>query len=208
MDDEAAQRAAQHKAAALHYVGWQTGTGAAVWARTADDELTRHEAARDRWGNEQTRDRETWERLYGSALAIVVAIEQVLGFERRVRRITGDAALARARDDFDAAIPDAEALRDLIAHQESYAVGEGWRQTQQQPGRTPITDRYLTNFIYWTDGGSTILNLGPEGVTLRAAVAAATELAQVVERVRAEHLVRAERDANAAMRRRYNLDPE
>src|SRR5206468_2656731 len=110
-------------------------------------------------------DRETWLRLYGSALAIVVAIEQVLAFERRVRRLTGDAGLVRARERFDATVPDAEALRDLIAHQESYAVGEGWRQTRQQPGRSPISDPYLANFIYWTDGGSTVLNLGPEGVT-------------------------------------------
>lgn len=47
-----------------------------MWARTAEDELGRHEQARQRWADPQTRDRETWERLHGSALAIVVAIEQ------------------------------------------------------------------------------------------------------------------------------------
>jgi hypothetical protein len=206
---EKAQRAAEHKAASLHHLGWELGTGAAVWARTAKDELARHEDARARWGAAETRDRETWERLQGSALAIVVAIEQVLAFEYRVRRITGDATLARARAAFDAIAPDAEALRDLIAHQESYAVGEGWRQKgRPEPGSSPITDPYLATFIFWGNGGSTMLNLGPEYVTLRAAVDAASKLAQVVERVRVEHLERAERDANAALRRRYNLDPE
>jgi hypothetical protein len=30
-DDEARQSAAEHKAAALHDLGWETGAGAAIW---------------------------------------------------------------------------------------------------------------------------------------------------------------------------------
>jgi hypothetical protein len=31
--DEAVQREAEHKAAALHNLGWETGAGATIWAR-------------------------------------------------------------------------------------------------------------------------------------------------------------------------------
>jgi hypothetical protein len=62
--------------------------------------------------------------------------------------------------------------------------------------------------IWWGDGGGTMVNLGEEQLNLRTAAAAAIELAQVVERVRARHLERAARDANAALRRQYELEPE
>jgi hypothetical protein len=52
------------------------------------------------------------------------------------------------------------------------------------------------------------LDLGDQRLNLRAAAKAATDLAQVVERVRAKHLVRAEQEANAAGRRRFGLPPE
>jgi hypothetical protein len=42
-------------------------------------------------------------------------------------------------------------------------------------------------------------------VNLRTAAAAAIELAQVVERVRAKHLECAGQEANAALRRQYGL---
>src|SRR4051812_44425283 len=98
--DEAAQRAAEQRAADLFYLGWENGAGAAIWARATLDELARHEQARARFTND-TADREAWERLHSSALMLVVAVEQVLAFERRVRRVTGDAELARARQRFD-----------------------------------------------------------------------------------------------------------
>jgi hypothetical protein len=203
-NDERAQRETEHKAAALYNLGWRSGAGAAIWARTVQDELARHESARQRWGTNP--DRETWERLHGSALVIVVAIDQVLEFERRVRRLTGDAELVQARARFDAVVPDVEALRDLVAHLESYAVGEGWRQTGQ--GVPPISEQHVATFIYWTDGGSTVLNLGGEQLSLRAAANAATQLAEVVERVRDKHEERAGQEANAALRRRYGLPLE
>jgi hypothetical protein len=204
-EDEAAQREAEHKAAALHNLGWETGAGATVWARAVQDQLPLHEAARERYAA-NTADLEAWERLHGSALMLVMAIDQVLAFERRVRRLTGDAELAQARAWFDAVVPDAEAVRDLINHLDEYAVGQGWRQ---KGNRTPaISKPYLSTFIYWADGGGTILNLGDEQVNLRAAAEAAVELAEVVERVRARHLERIEREANAGLRRRFRLPPE
>src|SRR5438874_2587719 len=82
--DEAAQREAEHKAASLHNLGWEAGAGATIWARSIQDELARHEAARELHAA-NTADREAWERLHGSALLLVVCIDQVLAFERRVR---------------------------------------------------------------------------------------------------------------------------
>jgi hypothetical protein len=205
--DEAAQREAEHKAAALYNLGTFAGTGAAVWARTVQDELARHESARERWGTGVVP--KTWEQLHGSALVIVVAIHQILGFERRVRRLTGDAELAQARARFDAMVPDAKALRDLVAHLDSYAVGEGRRRRGQ--ATPPIKEQYLAPFIYWTEA-EMVFRLGNEQVSLRAAAEAATELAEVVERVRAEHQERAGQEANALrrkmMRRRFGLTPE
>jgi hypothetical protein len=203
--DEAAQREAEHKAAALFYLSWENGAGATIWARAVRDQLILHESARESFAAE-TADLETWERLHSTALIIVVAIDQVLAFERRIRRLTGDAELAQARARFDATVPDAEALRDLISHLDEYAVGQGWRQ--QGKGAPAISDRYLATFIYWADSGGTIVNLGDAQVNLRAAADAAVELAQVVERVRARHLERVEQEANAAARRRYGSPPE
>lgn len=205
-DDEAARRAAEHKAAALHRLGWEEGAGATIWARAVQDNLELHESARKRFAANEA-DLESWERLHATALTLVVAIDQVLAFERRVRRLTGDAELARARDRFDAVGPDAEALRDLVAHLDAYAVGEGKRQRGE--GKPPaITEKYLTALIWWGDGEGTRLNLGEEQLNLRTAAGAAVELARVVERVRAEHLKRAEQEANAALRRQYGLGPD
>jgi hypothetical protein len=63
------------------------------------DELVGHEAAGESFGSE--RKREAWDRLHSTALLLIVAIDQVLSFERRVRRLTGDAELQRARARFD-----------------------------------------------------------------------------------------------------------
>ncbi|MGH2947586.1 MAG: hypothetical protein ACRDPC_15280 [Solirubrobacteraceae bacterium] len=138
---QAVHDAAVHKAGQLHNVGWEQGARAAIWARAVSDELERHETARRDFGQRQ--DREAWERIHSTALMLVVAIDQVLSFERRVRKLTGDAELARARKDFDAVGPRAKALRDLVAHLDEYATGTGRRQTgEAQP---PITDPYLSH---------------------------------------------------------------
>jgi hypothetical protein len=82
-EDDAALEAAEHKVAALDCLGWQRGVGAAIWARTITDELGRHDEARQRFADDQA-DREAWERVHGCALMLVVAIDQVLLFERRL----------------------------------------------------------------------------------------------------------------------------
>lgn len=199
---EAAHHAATHKAAQLHNLGWEQAAGAAIWARAVSDELARHEAARIAFGDRQ--DREAWERLHSTALMLVVAVDQVVTFERRVRAITGDAELARARKDFDAVAPHAETLRDLIAHLDEYATGIGRRQTGAvQP---LIKDPYLSTFLSWSDGGGTMVNVGDEYLNLRSAAAAAVKLAEIVERVRSKWLERTEREANEAFRRRWGIE--
>lgn len=203
-DDErqkhwAAHEEAIHKAAALHNLGWEQGAGATVWARAVRHELAWHEEARERWGD-GNRSLEVWESLHASALMIVVAIGQVLSYERRVMGFSGDAELAAARDRFDAICRDADALRDLIVHLDDYAVGAGWRQTGR--GEQPqLGDKYLATFLYWSDGGGTMLSLGGHQMNLRDAAQAAIELAQVVEQARAKALERVEREANTALRR-------
>ena len=137
---------------------------------------------------------------------LVLAIDQVLDFARRVLSITGDADLARARARFDAAYPDAADLRDVVAHLDEYAVGEGRRQKGTLPGL--INEENLAPFISWGNDGGTVLNLGGDQLNLRRATAAPVELAEVVERVRARHLERVERAANEALRRRFGLPPE
>jgi hypothetical protein len=200
--DEEAQRAAEHKAAQLHRLGWQVGAGAAIWSRAVADELTRHEAARESFGAEQ--NREAWDRLHSTALLLAVAIDQVLSFERRVRQLTGDAELRRARERFDRVGPDAEAVRDLVVHLDDYATGTG--QRQRPDAASSITDPYVESFIHWSNGGGTILDLAGDQINLRAAAKAAIELADVVERVREKYLERAEQEANAALRRRYEIE--
>jgi hypothetical protein len=204
-EDEAAQREAEHRAAALDAVGPRSGAGATVWARVVQDVLALHESARERYAN--TPDPETWERLHGTGLMLAVAIDQVLAFERRVWRLTGDAELAEARASFDAVGPDAKELRDLVAHLDEYAVGEGRRQRQTGKGR-PLGEQYLQALIFWTDDGTTYLDLGDKQLQLGAAAKAAIDLAQVVERVRARGLEQAGQEADAALRRRFGMPPE
>lgn len=204
-EDEIAQDKAERLAAGLHRLGWEVGAGATIWARAIEDVLALHESARDSFAA-NTAKRVEWERLHSSALMLVVGIDQVLAFERRVRRLTGDAELARARERFDRACPDAEELRHLVAHLDAYAVGEGWRQTGHR--LPPIEDTNLETFVFWSDGGGTNLKLSDHHIDLRRAAHAAAELAEVVERVRSRHLVRVEREANEAFRRRYGLPPE
>jgi hypothetical protein len=204
-EDEAARRAADHKAAALHRLGPEEGAGATIWARAVQDNLELHESGRDRFAKNEA-DLESWERLHATALTLVVAIDQVLAFERRVSGLTGDAVLAQARARFDAVAGDAEALRDLAAHLDEYAVGEGWRQQGKRP--LPASEKYLSPFLWWADSEGTMVNLGEEQLNTRLAAAAAIELAEVVERVRVRHLLQAEREANEALRREYGLTEE
>jgi hypothetical protein len=119
----AGEREVNRKAAALHYVGPEVGVGATIWARAVQDVLALHESARARFAA-NTAGLEDWERFHGTAFMLVVAVEQILGFERTVRRLTGDAELAKARARFDYVCPDAEGLRDLVAHLDDYAVGK------------------------------------------------------------------------------------
>lgn len=196
---EAAHEVATHQAAALHNLGWERGAGATIWARAVRNELALHDEARERW-SAGTRGLEVWEQLHATALTIVVAIDQILSYERRVRRLSGDAELARARERVDAICRDANDLRDLIAHLDEYAVGEGWRQTgrSEQP---QLGDKYLSTFLYWSDGGGTMINLGGHTMNLHMAAEVTTDLAPIVERVRAKGLERVEQQANAAFRR-------
>ena len=129
------------------------------------------------------------------------AIDQVLDYERRVRRISGDAELARARERFDAMGPGADDLRDLVVHLSDYAVGQGLRQNEEDDKPLEIRDKYLSTLIYYGEGdGGTMLNLH-HTMNLRTGAEAAIELAQVVERVRGKSLARVEAEANAALRR-------
>jgi hypothetical protein len=93
-EDLRVSREAERKAAELHYLGWEVGAGATIWARAAQDVLALHESARERFAA-NTADREVWERFHGTALLVIVAIAQVLAFARRVRRLTGDAELMK-----------------------------------------------------------------------------------------------------------------
>jgi hypothetical protein len=194
------QERADHKAKQLHNLGWEMGTGAGVWARVVSDELERHEAARENFA--ASADRAAWDRLHGTAYLLVLAIQQILAFESRVRRLTGDAEFARARAQFDAAGPRAESLRDIVVHLDDYATGEGLRQRGAGAG-PQIREPYLETHIYWTDAGQSILELGGESLKLRTAAKAAIRLAETVERIRGKYLERAEREANTALRRRY-----
>jgi hypothetical protein len=204
-DDEAAQHQFEHKAAALHNLGWEVGAGATVWARAVQDGLDLHESARARHVT-NTADLEAWERMHGAAMMVVVAIAQVLAFEQRVSELTGDADLAHARKQFDAAAPDAKLLRDVVTHLDEYAVGKGRRQTGKLGPR--FDPKYASPFIYWGNGGGTYVNLGSEAMNLRTAASAAVKLADVVEQVRAKHLQLVEQAANEALRRRYGLPPD
>lgn len=200
--DEVRQRKAEEQAAALGRLGWRSGAGASVWARAARDELVRHEEARGLWTANSSR--ELWERLHATAFMVALAVDLVLAFEVRVRRLTGDAELQKARQTFDRAVPQAEALRDLIAHLDEYAVGRGQRQTGR---RSPSLNVYeVSPVLYWMDterGYRSHLTLGDTQIELEASVEAAVQLAEAVERVRERHRAVASETAQAAFRRRF-----
>jgi hypothetical protein len=196
--DEAIQRHAEAKAASLHNLGWEVGAGATIWARAARDELARHEEARASWSTR--RDKQTFEQIHASAYMLIVAVDQVLAHGTRVRKLTGDAALQKARRRFDGQVPHAETIRDLVAHLDEYATGQGQRQVAKRT--PPIREKYLSVLLYWTENGRTYLHLGQEQIDLKGAAEEAVKLAEVVEDVRARYLRRAEEEANEALRRR------
>lgn len=201
-----AEREANRKAAALHYVGPEVGVGATIWARAVQDVLALHESARARFAA-NTAGLEDWERFHSTAFMLVVAVEQILGFEQTVRRLTGDAELEKARARFDYVCPDAEGLRDLVAHLDDYAVGSGVRQRPTSEGSpASITEENVSPLAYWVNaerGDSTYLNLGDKQLDLGDAAQAAIELAPVIERVRAKYLARVEQHSNDLMRQRF-----
>jgi hypothetical protein len=175
LDAAGAQERAERTAAALHYLGPEAGTGATVWARAAQDELFRHEEARQ-LVSKGGAGLETWERLYGTVFLVVFAIHQVLEFAERVRSITGDTELEKARQRFDAVGPDAKNLRHLVVHLDRYAVGQGNRQTGK--ARPPVEEKNVAAQIYWYSesvrgAGCTVLHLGDDHLDLRAAAEAA-----------------------------------
>ena len=199
--DEAGEREALKRAAALDALGPRAGAGATIWARATSDLLERHETIRDGLG--ELIGPEDWERFISTALLTVVAIDQVLTFEQRVRKLTGDAELAKASGRFDAIEPHAKAIRDLVVHMDEYAIGEGQRQAGKGKGQPPIRERNLRPLVYWgvADDGSrrgTVITLANEQIDLRRAAIAAVELAAVTERVRSKHLRRASDEARAA----------
>jgi hypothetical protein len=210
-ENEAARRAAEEKAAALHYLGFEVGAGATVSARAVEDNLALHEEARQRIPtprNEREHPLETWERLYASAFVIVIAMDQILSYADRVLALTSDVELKEARDEFDNTARDTETLRDLVAHLEAYAVGEGWRQTGKSKKLPPITERNLATLMWWPNGGGTTLRVGEEGVDLRSAAVQAVELAKTVEKVRVRHLELAGREAKAAFLRQHPVESD
>lgn len=200
--DEVRQREAEDLAAALGRLGWASGAGASVWARAARDELQRHEEARGLWG--ENGSRELWERLHATAFMVAVSVDLVLAFETRVRKLTGDAELQMARQAFDRTVPQAEALRDLIAHLDEYAVGKGQRQTGK---RGPaLKTQEVSPLLYWMDttsGYRSYLSVGDTQIQVEASVEAAVQLAEVVERVRERCLHAASDAAQAAFRLRF-----
>src|SRR5688572_10391662 len=138
---EAAQPEAELKAAALLELQWSNGAGAAVWAHAAQDALALNESVNERLATDDE-DPRAWQRLHASALMVVVAIDQVRVYERCVRRLTGDAELAHARDRFNEACGDyldgeemvGGDLLSLDAHLDKYAVGDGSHETgREQP---------------------------------------------------------------------------
>jgi hypothetical protein len=174
------------------------GAGATIWSRGAADQLALHEDARREYLSAP--DLEKWERLHSTALMLVIAVDQVLTFARRVEQLTDDARLKDARTAFGRVCADAEALRDLIAHLDEYAVGTGWRQQGRK--LPPINAKNVQSWMYWQEG-ETVLNIGNEQLNLRQATDAAIDLARVVETVRSEHQQRVEDEANDALRARY-----
>jgi hypothetical protein len=161
------------------------GAGATVWRRVIQDELAHHVEAREHFMAGKGTN-ETYAQYHGTALVIVVAVDQVLRFEHRVRKLTGDAELQKARRAFDDKVEaSANDIRDVAMHLDDYAIGQGNRQTGKQG--PPVRERYVRNTVYWTDLNESYLSLGGDQLSVDRTARAAVELAGVVERVRDKH---------------------
>jgi hypothetical protein len=105
----------------------------------------------------------------------------------------------------------------VVVHLDDYAVNEGLRQTGK--AGPALTEQYPYLVVYWvnvrtdvgneqlTGDGGLYVEIAGEQVSLRTAAREALKLAGEVEHVRREYLERAEREANAALRKRHGLPP-
>jgi hypothetical protein len=169
----------------LAALGLEHGAGAAVWRRVILDELAHHVETRELFMAENATN-DTFAQYHGTALVIVVAVDQILRFEHRVRQLTGDAALQKARKAFDDEVGgSANNIRDVAMHLDDYAIGIGNRQTGKQG--PAVTERYVRNTVYWTDLNESYISLGGHQLSVEGTAHAAVELAEVVERVRGSH---------------------
>lgn len=193
-------------------LGPLAGAGATIWKRVIADELERYDEARGRFRDRRA-DLATWERLHGIGMLLVVAIDQVLTFGERVRKMTGDAQLARALGDFNATVGDVKALRDIAVHLDAYATGEGHRQTNRgRRNGSPVGDAvnpshsWVSSTVTLEDGTAVegpetaFIDLGDERISLHRASRAAMQLADVIERTRARYEQVAEERADAILR--------
>ena len=185
MDPEEKMAREGELAEKLAALGLEHGAGATVWRRVTLDELAHHVKAREQFkaGN-ATND--TFAQYHGTALVIVVAVDQILRFEHRVRQVTGDAALQKARRAFDDEVGDsANYIRDVAMHLDDYAIGVGNRQTGKQG--PAVTERYVRNTVYWTDLNESYISLGGHQLSVDRTAHAAVKLAEVVEQVRDDY---------------------
>ncbi len=167
----------------LAALGLEHGAGATVWRRVVLDEIANHVEAREQF-IAQNATNDTFARCHGTALVIVVAVDQILRFEHRVRQLTGDAALQKARKAFDDEVGGGAAnnIRDIAMHLDDYAIGKGNRQIGKQG--PDVTERNVRSTVYWTDQNESYISLGGEQLSVDRTARAAVELADVVERVR------------------------
>jgi hypothetical protein len=62
-------------------------------------------------------------------------------------------------------VPHAKAIRDLAAHFDDYAVGEGWLQKPTAEGAPPsIREQNLAVLLFWADTDGTFIDLGEKRV--------------------------------------------
>lgn len=183
MDPQQTMEHASNIAAKLDALSLENGAGATVWSQVIEDALAQHVQAREQIARPP--NHVAYARYHGSALVIVVAVDQVLRFERRVRQLTGDAELQKARQRFDTEVGIvASDVRDIAMHLDDYALGQGNRQTGKQG--PAIRDRHVRNTVYWTDLNESYISLGSDQLSIERTARAAVELAEVVERVRAK----------------------
>jgi hypothetical protein len=168
-------------AAKLDALSIEHGAGATVWSQVIEDNLAQHVKAREQIA--QPPNHVAYARYHGTALIIVVAVDQILRFEHRVRQLTGDADLQKARQKFDAEVGSvAKDIRDIAMHLDDYALGQGNRQTGKQG--PAVRERHVRNTVYWTDLNESYVSLGGDQLSVERTARAAIELAGMIERAR------------------------